>query len=338
MYYIDIMNMNKQINITGALLVLALIVGILYWVSIDNKRGGVVKVAIAQTTSHIAYDQLVQGVKHGFSKAGYKEGENVIFDLQNGQGDVNTNKAIANKFAKDDNVIIIPLGTQASQAAANTVKNKPVIFGSVADPMAAKLIASYERPGGNVTGTSELTPYRLQLELFKQILPNMKTVGILYNPSEANSQSGLNQIKGLINELGLQIVVVPVNNTNEIYSAAKSIADKVDAYYVPADNTVLAGQDTLIKVSLEKKKPMFAFDSSGVEHGALVSVGTNYEKMGIKTANMAIRVLQGQDPATFPVQGLNADDQDLYLNQKTANLLGITFSPELLSKAKQVYK
>jgi len=205
----------------------------------------------------------------------------------------------------------------------------------VTDPITAGLLQSKENPGGNITGSSDMILFKEQLELLISLKTGAKKVGVVYNPSESNSQFGLQETKKFAAELGLEIVTAPANNTNEVMSAAKSLVNKVDAFYVLSDNTVIAGQEALIKVATEAKKPLIGVEQGGVEKGALATIGINYEKLGERTAELAIRVLKGENISKISVYGVK--DGDLFINAKTAKAIGLSIPEEILKQAKQVY-
>ncbi|MCX8513609.1 MAG: ABC transporter substrate-binding protein [Candidatus Pacebacteria bacterium] len=295
---------------------------------------------VSQTASHLVFTQVIDGIREGFRREGYTEGKDIIIDIQNGQGDQNINQAIAQKFSstKGDYNLFLTLGTGASQAMVNLIKDKPIIFAAVTDPVFAKLVQSNEMPGANVTGTTDVTDYRAQLNLFKRVVPTLKKIGILYNPGEINSISGLKNTEMIAKDLGLEVITTPINNTNDILNSAKSIANKVDGVFILPDNTLLAGQESIMRVMNENKKPVFAFDETGVKVGGLISIGTNYEKLGERSARMAVRVLKGDATATMPVEGAGQGEINLFINQKTADLLGIEIPEDILKQTKQIYK
>lgn len=302
----------------------------------SSKPAGTVKVGVMQITSHPVFDLINEGIKEGFANAGYVEGEDVVFDFQNAQGDNSANAAIAQKFANSDYNIFMPLGTASSQAVVNLIKDRPVVFGAVTDPVSAGLVPSNENPGANVTGTSDITLYKEHLELLKRLVPGVKNLGIVYNPGEANAKFGLEQTQKYANEMGITLITAPANNSGEVLGAARSIANKVDAFYMLPDNTVISGQEALIKVALDTKKPLISIDQSGVEKGALATLGTNYKEVGVRTAEIAIRVLEGKNPGTIPVLGVT--DADVFVNTTTAEAIGIEIPADLLSQAKEVYQ
>lgn len=302
----------------------------------SNNNEKIIKVGVSQIISHVGIDDVRRGIIIGFANNGYREGDNIIFDFQNAQGEASINQAIAQKFANSDYDLLIPIGTQSSQAIKNLVQDKPIVFAAVTDPISAGLLNSKELPGGNITGTSDMILFKQQLELLKKLKPETKKVGLVYNPSESNSRFGMDETKKYGKELGFEFVTAPANNTGEVLTAARSIASKVDAFYILSDNTVVAGQDALIKVAIEEKKPLIAVEQSGVEKGAIATIGINYVKLGEKTAELAIRVINGEKPGSIPVLGI--EDGDLFINTKTAALIGINIPEDLIKEAKQIYK
>jgi len=322
------------------LLVFLLLFGVVIYIKRTNSeiipsQEKVFKIGISQPLSHPGIDIVRDGILAGFEENGYKEGVNVSFDIQNAQGDATVAQSIAQNFSNSDYDLFIPIGTQPSQALVNLIKNKPIVFASVTDPITAGLIESKETNEGNVTGTSDMILFKEQLELLQKLKPEATKVGVVYNPSESNSQFGLQETRKFAEELKLEIVTAPANNTGEVLSAARSLVNKVDAFYVLSDNTVIAAQESLIKVANESKKPLIGVEQGGVEKGALATIGINYFELGKRTAELAIRVLEGENPGSIPVYGVK--DGDLYINMKTAQTIGLSIPEDLLQQAKQVY-
>ena len=321
-------------------LVVVLLIGGLMLFAFKNRtvqnRTKVFKVGIVQPISHPGIDVVRDGIVAGFATKGYKDGENISFDFQNAQGDASVGQSIAQKFANSDYDLFIPIGTQSSQSLANLIKDKPIVFAAVTDPITAGLLKSKENPGANITGTSDMILFKEQLELLKKITPEAKKVGVVYNPSESNSVFGLQETQKFAKDLGLEIITAPANNTGEVLGAARSIVNKVDAFYILSDNTVIAAQEAIIKVAIEAKKPLIGVEEGGVEKGALATVGINYIRLGESTAELALRVLNGEDPGKIPVFGVS--NGDLFVNLKTAKAIGITLPEDFLKLAKQVYQ
>ncbi|ASN39775.1 MAG: ABC transporter substrate-binding protein [Paeniglutamicibacter terrestris] len=296
---------------------------------------GPVKIGINQYVTHPSLDAVAKGFKKGMADAGYT-GDKISYDEQNPQGEAATNTSIVGKFASDKDIdLVLAIATPAAQAAAQTITEIPVLFSAVTDPVDAKLVASAEAPGANVTGTSDKNPVKEQLELLTKIKPDAKTVGIVYSSGEANSAIQVKWAKEAAAELGLTIEDKAISASSEVQQAASSL--NVDAFYVPTDNAVVSALEGLIQVSQDKKIPVISADGSSVKRGATATYGLNYEKLGEQTAAMAVKILKGEaTPATMPVETIT--EAELYLNTAAAEKIGMTFPADLLSEAVETYK
>ncbi|WP_417218818.1 ABC transporter substrate-binding protein [Arthrobacter sp.] len=293
-----------------------------------------VKIGISQYVTHPSLDAVVKGFKEGMADAGYS-GDKVKYDLQNPQADASTNTAIMGQFANDNLDLVLAVATPTAQAAAQAITDIPVLFSAVTDPVAAKLVASNEAPGGNVTGTSDKNPVKEQLELLKKIDPEAKTVGIVYSSGEVNSASQVEWAKEAAGELGLEIKEATISASSEVQQAASSL--DVDAFYVPTDNAVVSALEGLLQTAQSKKIPVIAADGDSVKRGATATYGINYEKLGKQTADMAVKILKdGDKPADMPVETLT--DVDLYVNTAAAKKVGVEIPQDLIDQAAEVYK
>jgi putative ABC transport system substrate-binding protein len=329
--------MKSRLWIILAVIVIVAVAGYsIYAANRGPDPSQTVKIGISQLVPHVVLDAVREEILTTLSSNGYEQGENLVVDYQNAQGDENVNQSIAQKFAASDYDLFVAITTPSSQALVKAIKDRPIIFAAVSDPLKAELVSSLENPGGNVTGTSDITLYEEQLGLIKKLQPNAKKIGIIYNPSEIAAQSGLEQAQKFGTPLEFEFVTTTVSTTNEVLAAARSLTEKVDVFYIIPDNTVIAGQDALIKVAIEAKKPLFAYEQSGVESGALATLSTNYTALGKKTAEMVIRVLEGKKPGNIAVVGIT--EADLFVNKKTADAIGLSLPTDLINDAKEVYE
>ena len=179
----------------------------------QNKE---VKVGVLQLLSHPALDQIYKGLEDGLAKEGYKVGENLKIDLQNAQGDQSNLASMGQKLVTDNNNILVGITTPATLSLSNATKDKPIIMAGITYPVEAGLIKSEDKPGNNITGVSDRTPIKQQLEIMKKVLPKMKKVGILYTASEDNSVKQAQEAEKLAKELGLEVKVSSIANTNDI--------------------------------------------------------------------------------------------------------------------------
>lgn len=291
--------------------------------------GETVEIGITQIVSHASLD----AAREGFKRALEENGIDANYDEQNAQGDQTTATSIANTFASDGKDLVLAIATPTAQAAAQAITDIPVLFTAVTEPAEAGLVDSWEAPGGNLTGTSDLNPVREQLELLAEIAPDARTVGIVYSSGEVNSQVQVDLAKEAAAELGLTIEEATVSTSAEVQQAAQSL--EVDAFYVPTDNAVVNALESVIAVAEQRQIPMVVGESDSVERGGLATYGIDYDKLGYQTGLMAVRILQeGADPAEMPVETL--DELTLVVNQGAAERMGVEIPQTVLDRADTV--
>lgn len=287
-----------------------------------------VKIGVVQLTEHVALDASYQGFVDGLAEAGYVDGENIVIDFNNAQGDQSNCTTIAQKLVNDKSDLILAIATPAAQACAAQTSDIPILITAVTDPATSGLVASNEAPGGNVTGTSDLTPVAEQMKLLTQLLPEAKTVGILYCSSEDNSIFQADIAKAEAEKLGLNWVEATVSNTNEIVSVVESLVGKVDAIYSPTDNMIAEGMAAVSSVATENGIPCIVGEEGMVSNGGLATYGLDYYNLGKQTAAMAVSVIKGEKkPADMPIEYLT--DCTLTINDEIANTLGIEIPADL---------
>jgi len=297
-------------------------------------NGEKVTIGISQIVEHASLDAAKKGFIDYLADNGYKEGEQVTYDFQNAQNDMNTATSIAQKFAGDKVDLILAIATPSAQSAAQATKDIPILFTAVTDPVVAKIVGSMDKPGANVTGTSDMNPIKEQLSLIKEIRPEAKKVGVIYNSGEANSVVQIDIAKKVAPELGLELVERTITNSSEVKQAADSLAN-VDAIYVPTDNVVVSALDSVLMVAEKGKIPVVAAEGDSVKNGALITYGIDYYELGKQTGAMAVKVLKGEaKPADMPVE--TQKDLKLIINKKSAERFGVTLPEELLSRANEV--
>ena len=300
---------------------------------VDNKE---VKVGVLQLLSHPALDQIYKGLEDGLKKEGYEVGKNLKIDLQNAQGDQSNLASMGQKLVTDNNDILVGITTPATLCLSNATKDKPIIMGGITYPVEAGLIKTEDKPGNNITGVSDRTPIKQQLEIMKKVLPNMKKVGILYTASEDNSVKQAQEAEKLAKELGLEVKVSTVANTNDIQQVTESLASQTDAIFVPIDNTIASAMATVVKVTDAKKIPVFPSADTMVADGGLLGLGVDQYQIGVETAKVVAKVLKGADTKDMPI--VLANEGVIYLNEAKAKQLGIEIPKEIKDKAKVVDK
>lgn len=297
----------------------------------DGEEEKVIKIGITQIVEHPALDASRQGFIDALESKGYKDQENIEIDFQNAQGDMPTAQTIAQNFVSQNKDMILAIATPTAQAAYNATKEIPIIITAVTDPKEAGLVESWEKSGTNVAGTSDMTPIRKQFELLKQLVPNAKKVGILYNTSEVNSEIQVSIAEGVAPELELEIVKVGVTNVNEIPQALDELTGKIDVLYTPTDNLVVSAMPVVAAKCLEKQIPIIGSEKGQVENGALATEGIDYYKLGYQTGLVAVEVINGSNPKDMEIATL--EDTQLVINEDTANALNIEISKEMKEAA-----
>ena len=282
----------------------------------------IIKIGIIQLVEHPALDQAYKGFVDGLKEEGYEEGKNVEFDYQNAQGEQANCITIAQKFLNDKSNLILAIATPAAQAAANLIKDIPILVTAVTDPETAKLVEKNEAPGGNVSGTSNLTPVDEQMELLKKLVPNVKTVALMYNSSEHNSKFQIDMAKRKLDEMGISYIEATITNPNDIQQVVQSIIGKAEAIYIPTDNMLAAGMPNVINITEPAKIPVICGEVDMLKSGGLATYGISHYELGKLTSKQAAKILRGEaEPASMPIEYLQT--LTLSINTNAAEKLGI---------------
>jgi putative ABC transport system substrate-binding protein len=291
-------------------------------------------VAVTAIVEHPALDAARDGIKAELEAAGYAEGKNLAFTYESAQGNPATAAQIARKLVGERPDVIVPISTPSAQAVVGATKDIPVVFTAVTDPVGAKLVQDAGHPGGNVTGMSDLSPIGAHLDLVKEIMPNAGTLGVIYNPGEANSVTLLELLRKEAPARGLTIKEAPAPKSADVLAAAQSLVGNVDAIYVPTDNTVVTALEAIVKVGEQNKLPVYAGDTDSVPRGAIAALGFNYFDVGRQTGRIVLRVLKGEKPGDIPVEGVKITE--LFVNPGAAERMGVAIPEAVAERAKTV--
>ncbi|PTV99288.1 MULTISPECIES: ABC transporter substrate-binding protein [Halanaerobium] len=294
------------------------------------------EIGISQFVEHPSLDLAREGFIDQLAEEGFVDGENIEIDLQNAQADFATAQTIAQRFNQNKVDLVLAIATPSAQTAANVLKNTPVLITAVTDPVEAGIVKSMEKPGANITGTTDMNPVAKQLELIRNFLPEVKDIGILYNPGEVNSTVQVKLAKEKAKEMGVNLEEATVSNSSEVSLAVSSLVDNVDAIYVPTDNIIVSAMPTVLQIAHNRKIPVFASENNSVEQGAVATLGIDYYQLGRQTGSMAARILNGSDPAKMPVE--SSKELKLYINQKSTEEIGLEIPAELLESADTIFK
>ncbi|GAB7022850.1 ABC transporter substrate-binding protein [Salidesulfovibrio brasiliensis] len=290
-------------------------------------------VSITQIVEHPSLDAMREGFKDRLTELGIK----AEFKEHIAQGNPATSVQIANQIMGEQPDLILAITTPSAQHVVQKIKDRPIVFTGVTDPVGAGIVAHLDKPGANVTGMTDMSPMHKHLELVREFVPDMKSLGVIYNAGEPNSVTLINLLKQFAEKEGIAVEEATIANSSGVYQAAKSLVGRADAIYIPLDNTVISALESAIKVCRQNQLPLFTGDTDSVERGSVAALAIDYRQMGIQTADIAARILkEGTDPATMPVETIKK--LQLYVNVKAAESMGLDVPASALERADKVIK
>lgn len=314
---------------------IAIVVALVVFFVYQGQQDDSLQIGVIQIVEHPALDGARQGFIDILEENGYVEGENVTYDIQIAQGDMSTANTIAQKFDSQKLDLVLAIATPTAQAVANVIDDTPILITAVTDPVDAGLVETAEKPNTNVTGTSDMQPMDKQFELIRKFAPEAKNIGIVYNAGEANSVIQVNMAKEIAAELGMTLIEASADTSANVLQAAQSLAGRVDAIYVPTDNTVVSAIESVIIVAEDNDIPLIVGEEGGVRGGALATVGIDYYELGRQTGRMALKILKGEaQTETMPVE--MQKDTRLIINASAAKAMGVEIPAELRDAAFEI--
>ncbi len=287
-------------------------------------------ISISQIVEHPALNAMQDGFKERMAELGV----DAIYKVHIAQGDMAINEQIASQIKGEAPNLVLAITTPSVIAVAQKIKDIPVIFTGVTDPVAAKVVQSLEKPSANVTGMTDMSPMDKHVELVREFMPEIKTLGVIYNSGETNSVILVKVLKEECSKFNITVREATIDNSSGVTQAAQSLVGKVDAVYVPVDNTVVSALESAIKVCTEANLPLFSGDTDSVARGTIAAVAIDYYKMGVQTAEIAKRIMDGADTATTPVESIK--DLSLHVNTKAAAAMGVTVPSTVLDRAEKI--
>ena len=292
------------------------------------------KVGIIQLIQHDALDQANKGFIDGLAEKGYKDGENIEIEQQNASGKQDTAQQIAGQFVSAKKDLIFAIATPTAQACYNATKDIPIVFSAVTNPVNDGLAKDWKSSDCNTTGTSDMANIDEQLALLKEVLPNAKTLGVVYTTSETNSVNQVNELELLAAKYNLKIKKIGVANINEINQVLSNAMGDIDVLYAPTDNNVAASYELVAQIALKANKPVIGAEPAVVEKGGLLSKGIDYYELGKMAGYKAAEILDGKNPQD--IENETMKELAITVNTDVAKKLGITIPQNILDSAKKV--
>lgn len=325
---------KKGLVIICLMLVLALALPLMSGCTSTPPEGKVYKIGIVQIVTHPALDAAREGFIKAMADEGFVEGVNVKYDQRNANGDMSIAATIADKFVSEKVDLILAIATPIAQACAAATTDIPIVFSCVTDPVAAQIVDSWEKPGGNISGVSDWADVATQIKLIKEICPDVAVLGTIYNAGEVNSAVQIEELRKCASGLGItKIEERSVATSADVMTAALSL-EGVDAMWIPTDNTVASAYDPVVSACEDMKIPLFGADVAIVEKGAIATPGINYYYQGEQSGKMAVRILRGESPDSISVE--KCEMTDLYVNPTAAERIGITIPQSVMDRATKI--
>lgn len=295
-------------------------------------------IGISQFAQHGSLDNCREGFIKGLAENGIVEGENLAIDYQNAEATTANANTIAQNFVGNKVDLIAAIATPSAMSAFNATLDTeiPLVYTAITDPVAAQLATEDGKSTGNVTGTSDILPVEEQLKLMREILPEAKTIGILYTTSEANSVSMIKLYEELAPKYDFTLVTEGVSTTADIPLAADSILEKVDALTNLTDNTVVSSLPLILDKANAKKIPVFGSEIEQVKIGCVAAKGIDYDQLGVQTGIMAAKILKGEAKASeIPFEAI--ESPLTYVNTSVGESLGIEIPQTVLDQATETF-
>ena len=300
----------------------------------DTSSGGdeKIKIGILQQLEHPSLDQSREGFIQALKDNGYTDGENIVIDYQNAQSDQSNLSNMADRLVSNKSDLILAIATGAAQTVAGKTSEIPVLITAVTDPVDAGVVNSMENPGTNVSGTSDASPMKEQLELLLTLKEDIKTVGLLYTSSEDNSILQIKQAKEILDDMKVPYVEQTVTNSNDVQQAVQSLVNKCGAIYIPTDNVLASSMALVADITWPAGIPVVTGAESMVTDGGLATLGLSYYNLGYQTGEMAVKVLEGADISTMPVE--TQKEYAYIVNSDAVAAMNITLPVELAQYVK----
>lgn len=302
---------------------------------VPNPSGRKWKIAVVSYVESNPVEETIAGMQDAWSRSPLVEGQDYVMKIRSAQGDIASLNGIFDAVLTEGADLVVPLTTPALQAALKKIRNAPIVFSVVVNPIVAGAGKSYAEHLPNVTGVSVETPIAKALSIVQQYFPQYRRLGTLFCPSEVNSVDLKDSFANLCQQRGFTLECVAVNTPSELSDAALSLVSRpIDAVVQISDNLSCAGFNAITRAARQKQKPLISLNSTTISLGAPVSFGWNYHNTGEATTSLIERIIAGEDPAQIPF----TLPPKLFFSASPANAaaVGMTLPPEFLRAVDQV--
>jgi len=292
-------------------------------------------IGILQYVQHGALDSAREGFLKSLEDQGYVLGETLIIDYQNGQASQDICASVADKFVADGVDLMLGIATPAVLALAGKTETIPILGTAVTDYVEARLAESNEKPGFNISGTTDMNPIKDQIGMIKRFVPEAQTVGLIYTGSEINSTLQAAIAKEEIEALGLAYTEVTVNASNDVQQAILSLVDNCDVIYIPTDNVLASSMPIVAEVTLAAGRPVICGDAGMVKEGGQFTLAIDYYNLGLQTGEMAGRLLRGEAQSVGEMPIESQSEYTYYVNKTLCDAIGLAIPEDMLPYAEE---
>lgn len=292
----------------------------------DEKSNGEKEftIGVTQIVEHDSLDEAYKGFQDAIKEAGL----NVKYDFQSAQNEIPNVHTIAEGFVADDVDLIFANATPSAQGAENATDDIPVVFTSVTDAVEADLVESMEEPGANVTGVVDLHPEAIgkTIAFIEEYFPGAR-IGTIYNAGEQNSVVQIDAINEAIKGTSLSVVERTVATSADVQSAAQTLIEEVDLFYIFTDNVVVSALDSVVDVADNQQIPLVVGEPDSLANGGFMTYGISYYEIGYTAGEQAVEILKdGKKPADIPVG--YPKEVVLLINKEAAELQGVEWDAD----------
>lgn len=298
-----------------------------------EENNKIPRVGVLTLMRHPALDEIYRGFRNELKEEGYVNGKNIKIDYQNANNDQSNLRTMATKLTDEQSRVLVGITTPAAQALANTTTKIPIVLGAVTSPKTSGLVKDEKHPEKNITGVSDAAPIKQQLDLIREFLPNLKTLGVIYTSSDSSAISGFHEIERECKKRKIPLKSFSIANSNDLNQVSEQMFSQVDAVIVPTDNTIAGAMETLVKNGNAAKKPIFPAAATMVKQGGLATYSVNQYELGKMTGKMTIEILKGKKVSSLPIERVKKGET--VVNLKEARELNLQVPQRFLEECQK---
>ncbi len=301
----------------GLIAILVLFLTVAFFKEDQNKtkQTQIPEVGVLTLMHHPSLDEIYQGFLDGLKQKGYRDGKNIKIDYQNANNDQSNLQTMSTRLVDQRPNVLVGITTPAAQALANATTNIPIVLGAVTNPQTSGLVKNMAHPEANITGVSDAAPIKQQLQLIKEFMPNLQTLGVIYTSSDASAVSGFHEIEAECRKMHIKLKAFSIANSNDLNQVSEQMFRQIDAVIVPTDNTIAGAMQTLVKNGNAAGKPIFPAAANMVKQGGLATYSVNQYELGKLTADMTVDILHGKKVSSLPIKRIQKGQPVINLKQ-----------------------